>query len=191
MYIRDAKNREEVWLLDRLEEFGFEDPAFRSRDYVLAIHEDTGAKVGFGRLRVHSLEDGKVCELTCIGVLPDHRGEGVGAHILERLTEMARDQGFDVVYSFTPEVDYCAQFGFERADPNDLPPKLEERLATIREREPAADPVAIETTAFEMPPRLRRRFHDDLDDDEEESEKPEDFGIDPETASYKYDTGGT
>ena len=32
MYVRDAKNREEVWLLDRIEEMGLDETAFRSRD---------------------------------------------------------------------------------------------------------------------------------------------------------------
>ena len=49
MFARDAKNHEEVWLLDRLDEYGFEDPAFRSRDYVLAIDDDTNERTGFAR----------------------------------------------------------------------------------------------------------------------------------------------
>lgn len=190
MYIRDAKNREEVWLLDRLDEFGFEDPAFRSRDYVLGIDEETGEKTGFGRLRVHSMaEDAEACELTCIGVRPDFRGQGVGAHILERLVEMARDQGFEEVYSFTETIEYCRQFGFEELSVGDLPSKLEDRLEHVREHNADAEPLSIAVTAFEMPPRLRRRFHDDVEPAEEASERPEDFGIDPETATYKYDTG--
>lgn len=191
MYIRDAKNREEVWLLDRLDEFGFEDPAFRSRDYVLAIDEETGEKTGFGRLRVHSMaEEPEACELTCIGVLPDHRDQGVGAHVLERLVEMARDQGFEQVYSFTEHVDYCRQFGFELTPVGELPTKLKDRLERVKEQEPEAKAVSVAVSAFEMPPRLRRRFHDDVEPDEETSEAPEDFGIDPDTATYKYDTGG-
>ncbi len=191
MYIRDAKNREEVWLLDRLDEFGFEDPAFRSRDYVLAIDEDTGEKTGFGRLRVHTMADeSEACELTCIGVLPDHREQGVGAHVLERLVEMARDQGFEEVYSFTESVEYCQQFGFERRALEDLPTKLQDRLETVNDREPDAMAVTVAVSDFEMPPRLRRRFHDDVEPEEEASETPEDFGIDPDTATYKYDTGG-
>ncbi|MFB6267883.1 MAG: GNAT family N-acetyltransferase [Halodesulfurarchaeum sp.] len=189
MYIRDAKNREEVWLLDRLDEFGFEDPAFRSRDYVLAIDEDTGAKTGFGRLRVHSLPEEKRCELTCIGVLPDWRGQGIGAHVVERLVEMARDQGFDRVAAFTAETGYCAQFGFERVATESLPEKLQERLQRVHETDPDAVPMGLAVADFEMPPRLRRRFHDEVDEEEHPGERPEDFGIDPETASYKYDTG--
>jgi hypothetical protein len=51
MYVRGAKKREEVWLLDRLDEFGLADPAFRSRDYVVALDEESGSKAGFGRIR--------------------------------------------------------------------------------------------------------------------------------------------
>jgi len=43
MYVRDAKNREEVWLLDHIEEMGLDETNFRSRDYVIAIDEHDGA----------------------------------------------------------------------------------------------------------------------------------------------------
>lgn len=189
MYIRDAKKHEEVWLLDRLEEFGFEDPAFRSRDYVFAIDEEHGTKAGFGRLRIHSMEGSDWCELTCIGVLPEWRGQGVGAHILERLIERARDLDFERVITFSPVPQYCRQFGFVVVETDSLPEKIHNRFERVRDRQSEVIPMQIETTKFEMPPRLRRRFHNDVDEEEREGERPEDFGIDPETASYKYDTG--
>jgi N-acetylglutamate synthase-like GNAT family acetyltransferase len=190
MYIRDAKKREEVWLLDRLEEFGFEDPAFRSRDYVLAIDEESGTKVGFGRFRIHSLESGQYAELTCIGVRPKWRDRGVGAHIIERLLEHVRDEGCNRAVSFAPAPDYCRQFGFEALEPEALPEKLRERLATLREAHSDGRPMQIDIVAFEMPPRLRRRFEENADSPDETTERPEDFGIDPHAATYKYDTGG-
>ena len=189
MYVREAKNREEVWLLDRLEEFGFEDPAFRSRDYVVALDEQRGGKVGFGRLRVHKPDETPICELTCIGVLPEREGQGIGAHIVERLVESARDQGIEQVVAFTSNPGYCEQFGFDGMATEDLPNVLGARLATVREWDPDAEPVSIRTEDFEMPPRLRRRFHGEEAEDEEPEERAEDFGIDPETATYKYDTG--
>ncbi|MFW5924103.1 MAG: GNAT family N-acetyltransferase [Halanaeroarchaeum sp.] len=187
MYVRDAKKREEVWLLDRFEEFGFEDPAFRSRDYVIAIDEDAGRKVGFGRIRIHS-EASEFCEVTCVGVLPDWRGQGVGAHVVERLVENARDQGFEVVYAFTSETDYFEQFGFEGVAEDELAPALQNRLANVRgSYDPDAVPIRVAVSGFSVPTRLRRRFEND---DEEPEESPEDFGIDPDSATYKYDTGG-
>ncbi|MFB6109403.1 MAG: GNAT family N-acetyltransferase [Halodesulfurarchaeum sp.] len=187
MHVRDAKNREEVWLLDRLEEFGFQDPAFRSRDYVLAVDEHTGTRTGFGRIRVHRGEGGEVCELTCIGVLPDWRGQGIGAHIVERLLEQARDQGFEAVFSLAPAPDYLSQFGFERVGPDSLPPALRDRFESVKHRHEDAAPTRIDIDEFRMPRRLRDRFRGEGDDDSGPQERPEDFGIDPETASYKYE----
>lgn len=187
MHVRDAKNREEVWLLDRLEEFGFEDPAFRSRDYVLAVEERTGTKTGFGRLRVHRAADGEVCELTCIGVLPDWRGQGVGAHVIERLVEEARDQGFEELFALTPAPEYLTQFGFEEIEPDSLPPVLADRFESVAQRHADAAPTRIDVAAFSVPRRLRNRYREDGDSEPEPEERPEDFGIDPETASYKYD----
>jgi N-acetylglutamate synthase-like GNAT family acetyltransferase len=192
MFARDAKNHEEVWLLDRLDEYGFEDPAFRSRDYVLAIDEDTNERAGFARLRVHSGDttdgDGRVCEFTNIGVLEDWRDRGVGAHLLQYLVEDASGQGFEEAYALTDEPDYLEQFGFERVEEGDLPAPLGDRLAATRDYQPDAEPVHLDFADFAIPVRLRRRFEDG--DDEADKDAAEDFGIDSDSATYKYDTGG-
>ncbi len=194
MYVRDAKNREEVWLLDHIEEMGLDETAFRSRDYVIAVDEESGGKAGFGRLRVHKVDEGEViCEFTSVGVLEEWRGQGVGAHVIERLVDHARDQGFERTYALTDEPSYLAQFGFEVVDEASLPPKLEDRLATKREdTAPDAVPMELELAAFAMPDRLREAFKDATERDEADADpedSPEDFGIDPDSATYKYDTG--
>jgi N-acetylglutamate synthase-like GNAT family acetyltransferase len=198
MYVRDAKNREEVWLLDHIEEMGLDETAFRSRDYVVAIDEVSGEKAGFGRIRVHKTDEGKddgpaeVCELTSIGVLEDWREQGVGAHVVERLVEYAGDEGFDTVYALTGESAYLARFGFRRIDTDRLPAVLRDRLSAKRERtDPNAVPLAIDVDRFRLPDGLREAFKEATAQrtDEGDDEAAEDFGIDPETATYKYDTG--
>ncbi|MFP8891721.1 GNAT family N-acetyltransferase [Natrialbaceae archaeon A-CW2] len=194
MYVRDAKNREEVWLLDHIEAMGLDDTAFRSRDYVVAIDETSGAKAGFGRIRLHKPEDGDdVCELTSIGVLEEWRGQGVGAHVIERLIEYAGDEGFETVYTLTGEGAYLAQFGFERIDESQLPSVLQDRLAAKRNgTDSDAVPLAIDTDEFRMRQALRDAFKqasEGGETDGADEDTPEDFGIDPDTATYKYDTG--
>ena len=195
MYVRDAKNRDEVWLLDNIEAMGLDDASFRSREYVIAVDEETDERAGFGRLRVHRTDDGERCELTCVGVLEPWRGQGVGAHVVERLVETARDEGFETVYALTGEPGYLAQFGFESA--GDLPAVFEERLDEKRETvAPDAVSTRIDVAGFSMPTRLRQRFkRAGPDGSEPGSDSPtdpdaEDFGIDTEEATYKYDTGG-
>ncbi|WP_276300348.1 GNAT family N-acetyltransferase [Halorussus lipolyticus] len=192
MYVRGAKNREEVWLLDHIEAMGLDDTAFRSRDYVVAIDETSGQKAGFGRIRIHKTDERELCELTSIGVLESWRRQGVGAHVVERLVEQARDHGFEVVFSLTSATDYLAQFGFRGVEASDLPERLRERLETKRENlDPEAVGMALEVEAFVMPDRLRERFKSAQPHEEEPEpeESPEDFGIDPKEATYKYDTG--
>ncbi len=206
MYVRGAKNREEVWLLDHIEAMGLDETAFRSRDYVVAVDEASGEKAGFGRIRVHKPDDASsgdadsgrggrtdaVCELTSIGVLEGWRGQGVGAHVVERLLEYAGDEGFDTVYALTDEGSYLAQFGFRRIEESQLPPALEERLEAKREGvDSDAVPYALEVDRFRMPDQLREAFKraPEARDDDGTDESPEDFGIDPESATYKYDTG--
>jgi N-acetylglutamate synthase-like GNAT family acetyltransferase len=186
MYVRDAKKREEVWLLDRLAEFGFEDPAFRSRDYVIALDEEAGRKVGFGRIRIHS-ETTEFCEITNIGVLEEWEGQGVSALIVERLVEHAREQDFDVVYSFTATAEYFEQFGFEAIPEDELDDGQRNRLQAVREMtNSAVVPIRVDVEAFSVPTRLKHRLEAD---DEQPEETAEDFGIDPDSATYKYDTG--
>jgi N-acetylglutamate synthase-like GNAT family acetyltransferase len=194
MYLRDAKNREEVWLLDHIEEMELDDAAFRSRDYVIALDEETHEKAGFGRIRVHKTDEDRFCELTSIGVLEEWRGQGVGAHVVERLVAKARDEGFETVYSFTDAPDYLTTFGFEPVSAADLPEPLADRLEHKRETF-AEDAVAVrlDVEDFSMPLRMREAFKEATPHGGEESEPEEtaeDFGIDPESATYKYDTGG-
>ncbi|WP_254863222.1 GNAT family N-acetyltransferase [Halovivax gelatinilyticus] len=193
MYVRDAKNREEVWLLDRIEEMGLDDTAFRSRDYVVAIDELSNEKAGFGRIRIHKQDDDTdVCELTSIGVLETWREQGVGAHVIERLIEYAGDQGFEYVYALTGSGAYLAQFGFRQVDADSLPPALEARLEAKREStDPDAVPYRVAVDRFVVPDRLRERFKAASEQEPEPADDTtaEEFGIDPETATYKYDTG--
>ena len=195
MYVRDAKNRDEIWLLDRIEETDIDDPAFRSRDYVIALDEATSRKAGFGRIRAHTTDRGTFCELAFVYTLPPWRQQGVGAHILERLVAEAGDDGYGTVYTFTRQPAYFTPFGFEPQDAGDLPVPVEARLTTVRE-ERGDDVIALRVRAddFDVPETFRERFKtaspaDDPEDGETVEESAEDFGIDPSKATYKYDTG--
>ncbi len=193
MYVRDARNRDEAWLLEHIEAMGLDETAFRSRDYVIAMDEQDNERAGFGRIRIHKPEDdAELCELTSIGVLEQWRGQGVGAHVVERLLQEATDQGFEQVYSLTGEPDYLAQFGFEPIELAQLPERLRERLDAKQESlEPDAVPMAITPADFSMPREMRQAFKGARADEgeAEPEEGPEDFGIDPDEATYKYDTG--
>jgi len=196
MYVRDAKNRDEAWLLDAIEQLGLDDVAFRSRDYVIAVDEESGDRAGFGRLRLHRGDDDgdgdNRIELTGIGVLPEWRGRGVGAHVVERLVDTAAADRFETVYVLTDQPEYLTQFGFKAVDTDDLPEALSDRLAEKREFL-GGDVVGLQLAVddFEMPDRFREAFKaaESADAAADTTESPEDFGIDPESATYKYDTG--
>lgn len=192
MYVRDARNRDEAWLLDHIEELGLDEASFRSRDYVIAVDEDTNEKAGFGRIRIHKLGDEEYCEFTSLGILDDWRGQGVGAHVIERLVENADAQGFPELYAFFDSPEYLEQFGFREITASDLPEGLDDRLDRKRQDvAPNAAPMRLDLDRFEVPDHLREAFKlagaEESDDEPEES--PEDFGIDPDSATYKYDTG--
>ncbi|MFC6874746.1 GNAT family N-acetyltransferase [Halobellus marinus] len=195
MYVRDAKNRDEVWLLDRIEEADIDDPAFRSRDYVIALDEETSRKAGFGRIRVHKTDEGEFCELAFVYTLAEWRQQGVGAHVMERLVDEASDEGYETVYTFTRQPSYFTPFGFEPREVTDLPAPVEERLEAVREtRGDDVIAMAVNAADFDVPETFRERFKNASPADEPEEgdnveETAEDFGIDPSEATYKYDTG--
>ena len=104
----------------------------------------------------------------------------------------AATDGFDVVYALTGNHEYLSQFGFEGLPADELPERLRTRLEEKRESlEPEAVPMSIEPDRFRMPDRLRKRFKTAAvaESKEEPEESAEDFGIDPDEATYKYDTG--
>ncbi|WP_255150590.1 GNAT family N-acetyltransferase [Halorarius halobius] len=192
MYVRDARNRDEAWLLDHIEAMGLDETAFRSRDYVIAVDDESGTKVGFGRIRVHTGEP-ELCELTSLGVLESWRGQGVAAHVVERLLRNADIAEFDEVFALAPEPEYLAQLGFRAIDAGDLDERLQERLEAKRAgHDGDVIPMVVDPERFHMPDRLRKRFkdaHEEVVDETPDEEAPEDFGIDPDEATYKYDTG--
>lgn len=188
MYVRGAKNREDGWLLEGIERMGLDDSAFRPREFAIALDETTGDKAGFGRLRVHD----DVPEITSLGVIESWREQGVGAHVVERLVQHASDEGFEEVYALAPEPDYLLQFGFEPVERSTLPDPLSDRFDAEREGETIVTRLTIGD--FSMPSRLRQRFKDASPAPDERAESDmlpaEEFGIDPDTATYKYDTQG-
>ncbi len=193
MYVRDARNRDEAWLLEHIEAMELDELAFRSRDYVIAVNEETNTRAGFGRIRLHKTPEEEYCEITSLGVLNGWRDQGVGAHIVERLVENAQDQGFDEIYSFAPSPEYLEQFGFTKIDTTELPDKLRDRFDEKQNTTTTElDLVKLDIEEFTMPSVLREAFKNVVEsknDGEEDEESPEDFGIDPESATYKYDTG--
>lgn len=189
MYVRDARNRDEVWLLDHIEALGLDDTAFRSRDYVIAVDDESNARAGFGRIRIHTGEE-EVCELTSIATLEGWRGQGIAAHVIERLLRNASIEGFDEVYALAPAHEYLAAFGFRPVRSEDLPEALKKRLAEKKTRHEEVVPMKIAPERFRMPEKLRERFKDaaKAEGEPEPTESPEDFGIDPDEATYKYRT---
>ena len=97
-----------------------------------------------------------------------------------------------MVYSLTSADRYLTQFGFEPIAVEALPPRLQERLEEKRENiQPEAVPLRVAHDDFSVPPRFRERFKNASahEAEPEPEDTAEDFGIDPDEATYKYDTG--
>lgn len=102
MNVRPAENRDEAWLLDKLEELDIQDTGFRSRDYVIAYSPKTDDPCGVGRVRYHNLDNETVCELDNLVVFPDYQGQSPLPAIVRELASMANDEGISTVYHPSP-----------------------------------------------------------------------------------------
>ncbi len=191
MYVRAAKNRDELWLLDQIESLSADDIAFRSRDYVIVIDSDKPTKLGFGRNRIHKEHTtSDFCEITSICILDDSQKESILAHIFESLIKKAQKEGFDNFYFFTKNTDYLSQLGFISLEESDLSPpvldRLSEKRATIS---PEIDPLLLDFQVFKIPSHIKATFTSLKSTTPPPSKlTPEDFGINPEKTSYKYST---
>ncbi len=112
MYVRDAKNRDEVWLLDSLDELGLDDGSFRSRDYVIAIDEESHEKAGFGRIRNRAATSQSVSDQHR---RPARRRNRASAHTSSNGWSSTRPTRGSTpsTHLTTPRI--LAQFGFERS----------------------------------------------------------------------------
>lgn len=74
------------------------------------VAEQAGEVIGCGALHV-IWED--LAEVRTLVVAQSHRGNGVGAKMLERLLENALSLGVERVFCLTFEVDFFSKFGFQ------------------------------------------------------------------------------
>jgi amino-acid N-acetyltransferase len=78
------------------------------QEFFVAVAD--GTVVGCGALHV-MWED--LAEVRTLAVSPSHRGQGVGAALLTRLLDAARDLGVSRVFCLTFETEFFAHHGFE------------------------------------------------------------------------------
>ena len=190
MHTRDARNSEEAWLLDHIDEFGLDDSSFRSRDYILAIDDDSNARAAFGRIRIHDANGETYCEITSHAVLKEYEQSKAGERVVRALIERAADNGFDTVYGFFPERhDSLDSLGFEEVDQSEVPDMM-----VTRQRRKAAD-VDANLSIYRLVFDPEEVTADDEVEDEETVTEEEidqiadELGIDRENSTHKYDTG--
>jgi GNAT superfamily N-acetyltransferase len=87
-------------------------------DYLLLVHDDTGAVAGFGCVAQYpGIERGRV-KVTAV-IAPCHRGRGAGTALLAALEQQARENGATTLYAEIGGNDaaglaYCERRGFAR-----------------------------------------------------------------------------
>lgn len=133
MYTRDAHNNDEAWMLQKLNDAGYDQRAFRSRDFLLAVGDDTEQRLAFGRLRYHKAQDQNIPELTSFLSLETASHEDA-CELGVDLVETAAQADYDVVYAFPHRnVSVFRDIGFEQVAVDALPDELRERYKSKQE----------------------------------------------------------
>lgn len=89
------------------------------RDMVVA--EEDGRVVGVGGL--HFIWE-KLAEVRTMAVAEGYTRQGVGAEIVRRLIDEARQYGVTCVFTLTYQVDFFVAMGFHKVEKEGLPPKV-------------------------------------------------------------------
>ncbi len=102
MNVRPARNADEVWLLDKLEEVGIDDPGFRSRDYVIAMTDEEDP-CGAGRIWYRTTDSGTtLAELGNLVTFADYQGPSPTAALVSGLAEKVAEEDVEYLYSTDP-----------------------------------------------------------------------------------------
>jgi len=115
MYVRQAWNSDEDWILNKLEELEVSDEGFRSRDYVLALREND-SKCGIGRLDIH--ED--YCIIEFVNIFKDINQSECLNKIVKSLIKKASEEDFDTVF-YIGEESPSDYFEMDTVSEDDVP----------------------------------------------------------------------
>lgn len=130
MYVRDAQNSDEAWMLEKINQNGYDEASFRSRDFLIGTDEQSDQRVVFGRLRYHRSEDDEeLVEITSFFPL-DRASQDQACELVVELTDAARKANYDFAYAFLPSetVEYFSRVGFNEVTVESLPSVLQERM---------------------------------------------------------------
>jgi len=87
--------------------------------WVVAQEGDT--ILGCGSLVVYTSD---LSEVRSLAVAADRRGQGIGQAIMDKLVDVARQQGVRRLFALTRAVPFFLQAGFERIDMREIPEKV-------------------------------------------------------------------
>jgi len=147
MYTRQAYKKEEVWLLDVLEEEGLDESAFRSREFTFVFDEESSQRpIAFGRVRENTIEERGLskepfeeteedleeepdtwCEFSTVHLLPEGRKTNSLDTLLEAMVRHAQELGYTDSYLFTQSIEKYTDYGFETVNYESLPEYVEDR----------------------------------------------------------------
>ena len=172
MYTRQAYAKDEVWLLDLLEEHNLDDSAFRSREFLFVFDEaDSQRPISFGRVRENKIEDkglskepfeetqedrdqedDKWGEFSTIHLLPEGEKNNARDLLLEAMVEHATESGYETVYLFTQSVEVYTDYGFNTIAYENLPEYVEERKEKHEEQiQTSSSVLQLDVSNFSVP----------------------------------------
>lgn len=193
MYIRDANNNDEGWMLEKLSQQSEKAASFRPRDFRVGIDEDSGERVAFGRIKYHrNTDDREYVEMASLNILPRASDEQ-GCLLLADLAESLEETGQNRVFAFpNHRLDLFEEVGFEQITEEEMPDVLSEEFLEQKELFNTKDVVAVaaqpKNVCFEVETEEDEEDQKDVEVTEDEIEDmKDDLEID-DSSTYKYST---
>lgn len=193
MYIRDANNDDEGWMLEKLSQQSEKAASFRPRDFRVGIDEDSGERVAFGRIKYHrNTDDREYVEMGSVNILP-RASNKQGCLLLVDLAESVEETGQNRVFAFpNHRLDLFEEVGFEMITEDEMPDVLSEEYVDQKELFNTKDVVAMtaqpKNVSFDVEDEKDDQDEKDVEVTEDEIEDiKNDLEID-DSSTYKYST---
>lgn len=162
---RDANTDDEAWMLEKINQEGQDLDSFNPREFRLAVDEDTGQRMAFGRTEfIRNVDDSEFIEINSVYVLERAELKDVCilvADLANKATTNRRQQVFAFPHEYHEQYE---EVGFREMNVDQLPEVMQEKFRENQEQYEDVVAMTADLSSIE---------YEVEDDEDDEFEKPE------------------
>jgi N-acetylglutamate synthase-like GNAT family acetyltransferase len=185
---RDANTDDEAWMIEKINQEGQDLDSFNPREFRLAVDEDTGQRMAFGRTEfIRNVDDSEFIEINSFYVLDRAEMKDVCILITD-LANQATTNRRQQIFAFPHE--YQEQFkevGFREVNTDQLPQVMQEKFRDKKEEYENVVAMTDDLSSIEYEVEDDDEFEKPEGTSEEEVEQIKDELDIDDGASTKYE----